>query len=122
MIIDFLEIVVLRFSTELKKPKPQGVELHLCIRFSAFGYKISAVKYRIFVCFCQVLLAILPHTLNQSTQKLPIIHIINQNHFFAPSYGDSISASSIIFTATGTGFTKSLSSYIPPKPFHGNKE
>ena len=54
---------------------------------------------------------------NQSTQKLPIIHIINQNHFFAPSYGDSISASSIIFTATGTGFTKSLSSYIPPKTF-----
>lgn len=29
--------------------------------------------------------------------------------FFAPSYSGSISASGIIFTATGTGFTKSLS-------------
>ena len=58
--------------------------------FSAFGYKISAVKYRILVRFCQVLLALFlfllrqffPHALNQFTQKLPIIHIINQNHFF----------------------------------------
>lgn len=50
-----------------------------------------------------------PHALNQFTQKLPIIHIINQNHFFAPSYGGSISASGISFTATGTSFTKSLS-------------
>ena len=36
MIIDFLEIVVLRFSTKLEKAQPQRVELHLCIHILCF--------------------------------------------------------------------------------------
>lgn len=77
--------------------------------FLLLGIKSLLLNIEYLFVFVKCYLQFFPHTLNQSTQKLPIIHIINQNHFFAPSYGDSISASSIIFTATGTGFTKSLS-------------
>ena len=36
-----------------KKPKPHGFELRLYIHIFCFGYRISVVKYRIFVRFCQ---------------------------------------------------------------------
>lgn len=89
--------------------------------FSAFGYKISAVKYRIFVRFCQVLLALFlnffsfffgnsSHMLSTNSHRNCRLSTSSTRIiFFAPSYGGSISASGIIFTATGTGFTKSLS-------------
>lgn len=89
--------------------------------FLLLGIKSLLLNIEYLFVFVKCYLQFFPHTLNQSTQKLPIIHIINQNHFFAPSYGDSISASSIIFTATGTYFyqksviiysTKKLSTVI----------
>ena len=45
MIIDFLEIVVLRFSTKLKKsPNHKGLSSICTFVFSTFGYKISTVN------------------------------------------------------------------------------
>ena len=98
MIIDFLEIVVLRFSTKLEKPKPQGFELHLFVfvnsylQFFSFFFGNSS------------------HMLSTNSHRNCRLSTSSTRiSFFAPSYGGSISASGISFTATGTGFTKSLS-------------
>ena len=104
-----------------KSPNHKGLSSICTFLFSAFGYKISAVKYRILVRFCQVLLALFlnffsfffgnsSHMLSTNSHRnFRLSTSSTRIIFFAPSYGGSISASGIIFTATGTGFTKSLS-------------
>lgn len=56
------------------------VQTVLWIILSIFHYKMIIDFLEIVVLF--LLKQFFPHALNQFTQKLPIIHIINQNHFF----------------------------------------
>lgn len=66
--------------------------------FLLLGIKSPLLNIEYLFIFVKCYLQFFPYALNQFTQKLPIIHIINQNHFFAPSYGDSISVSVIIYS------------------------
>ena len=85
--------------------------------FSAFGYKISAINIeylfdfvKSYVQFFSFFFGNSSHMLSTNSHRNCRLSTSSTRIiFFAPSYGGSISASGIIFTATGTGFTKSLS-------------
>lgn len=69
---EFLQTLLTPTSSQVsikirKSPNHKGLSSICTFVFSAFGYKISAVKYRIFVRFCQFLLAIFRFLLRQSS-------------------------------------------------------